>query len=110
AYGRPSEAQLTLTRDELRKLVAEQRTKGWRPERIAAYRDGEQLRYTVVFVENWENADWDFAEDLTTMAYEKALAEHKERGMRPLTVAPYEEMGQTRYTAVWLRYKPEKKN
>src|SRR5262249_20579460 len=102
------QAYFDLSADGLNKLVVEQRGKGWRPDWINAYRDKNQTRFVAIMIENRGKQDWDFKMDMPAAAYEKALAEQKARGLRPLAVSAYEEGAGMRYAAAWVRYQPGK--
>jgi hypothetical protein len=53
-------------------------------------------------VENRDKAAWTFRKDLSPAAFEEALVEENQRGMRPIAVASYLVGRETRYAAVWL--------
>src|SRR5262249_8636869 len=100
------DAYFDLTAEGLSKLIAEQRARGRRPDWINAYRDHNETRCVAIMVENRGAQAWEFQTDMPAAVYEKALAERKARGLRPLAVCAYQEGGEIRYAATWLRYQP----
>jgi hypothetical protein len=101
------EARYALGRKELETLLTQERTRGFRPDVLTCYWDGKAIRFMTVMVDNRAKADWDVQLDLLPAAYERALAEQQQRGLRPIAVASYLEGAETRYAAVWLGTTPE---
>ncbi|HEY7428882.1 MAG TPA: protein kinase [Gemmataceae bacterium] len=95
-----------LTEEALRKLASERCVKGWRLDWVSCYLDHNQPRFLAIIVRDRGNPDWKFLMDMPTSSLEKELVEQKRLGLRPLAISAYEEKGETRYAAIWLRYRP----
>jgi hypothetical protein len=96
---------LTLTATELLAQVEDNRAKGWRPDVLAPYWDGERFRFMLVVRENPEPVDWRLQIDMTLQDYQKASAEEKSRGRFPLRVTSYGDEAAVKYGALWVRYR-----
>jgi hypothetical protein len=98
------ELHFDLGRDDLAGLATQKRQRGWRLEHISSFTRAGKIRFAAVTVENGGvPLDWELHTSLTTAEYEAKLAELRRRGLRPAAVAPYQEQGEPRYTALWLR-------
>jgi hypothetical protein len=96
------EAHRKLTAADLAARVAEFRAKGWQPDGVTAYRDGDRVLFNAVFVENKPAVGWDFRAGLTVAEYEKELTSPARSGQRPLSVASVAAGGAVEYTVVWI--------
>jgi tRNA A-37 threonylcarbamoyl transferase component Bud32 len=95
----------SLTRDEALATAADYRDRGWRPDAIAPYFDGERYRFMMVVRDNPGPVDWHLQMDMTLPDYKKASAEEKSRGRFPLQVVSYGDEAAVKYAALWVRYK-----
>jgi hypothetical protein len=97
------ELHFDLSADELAPLEQRKRRQGWRLEHISSFARAGKVHFAAVTVEDRKKTDWELHTALTTSQYEAKLAELRRRGLRPVAMAPYQEQGQPRYTAVWHR-------
>jgi tRNA A-37 threonylcarbamoyl transferase component Bud32 len=96
-------ARHAVSPGELRAQIDDWRAKKWRPIHLNAYADGDQTWFLTAARENRERLDWDCRLDLSEAAYEKALEENDQLGLRPVAVASYCRAGEDLYAAVWER-------
>jgi hypothetical protein len=94
-----------LGADEVLSEVASQPGDAWRPDVLAPYLDGGQLRFMFVRVANRERVDWRFRMDMSLEQYQAESSEQKRQGLFPLTLVSYRGDADVRYAAVWVRYR-----
>jgi len=99
-YGE-SQAEMSLSDDELLTKVDEYRKKGWRPHIVDSILYSSPQRYLAVFVDNPRAEKWDFSARLTTKEYRQQLSSVDSRGGRPRCVCSREENGEIYYSVVW---------
>jgi hypothetical protein len=102
--GRKWEVFYALNHDEVLPTIEFYRNKGWRPDVIAPYWQGEKLRSMLVVVDNFDKVDWRFRMDMSRADYEEESNQQKQRGLFPLAVASHGHDEDIRYTAIFVRY------
>jgi hypothetical protein len=103
--GRKWKPYYALTLRELAALVEYYQRKGWRPDVLTAYWNGEDFRFMMVVVDNADRVDWRLRLDMSREEYRKETAAEKQHGMMPLTVTSHGDEGDVRYAAIWVRYR-----
>ncbi len=98
-------AFFNLTADKLLATVEEYRAKGWRPDVVTPYWDGERYRFMLVVLDNPEPVDWRLQIDMSLQEYKKVSAEEKEKGLYPLSLTSYGDEAAVKYAALWVRYR-----
>jgi len=99
-YGE-SQAEMSLSDDELLTKIDEYRKKGWRPHLVDSILYSSPQRYLAVFVDNPRAEKWDFSPRLTTNDYRRQLLTVDSKGGRPRCVCSREENGEIYYSVVW---------
>jgi hypothetical protein len=103
------QAELDLTATALRELVEKQRQRGWRLDYLnSAWVAAGGPRFLAIFVANPGGEDWSFRDEMTSVEYEKEMAEQRRRGFRPHTIAAFGGKDEPRYTAVWVPFRAAK--
>jgi hypothetical protein len=99
--GIVQEIHANATEAQLDKRLEGLRQKGHRPDFLTCSMAGNDLRFTVLAIENRPRINWLVDKDLSTAAYERALTERPKAGMRPVSVASYLKGAETRYLVLW---------
>src|SRR5262249_36464274 len=102
--GRAWEAFFSISPAELPSVIEFYKGKGWRPDVVAPYRDGDQSRYMLVVVDNSDEVDWRFRMDMTFAQYKDESAEQRKQGLFPLALTSSGNDADVRYAAVFVRY------
>ncbi len=105
AQGRKWEVFYGLNQDEVLPTLEFYRNKGWRPDVIAPYWQGDKLRSMLVVVDNFDKVDWRFRTDMSRAEYEDESNRQKQQGLFPLALASYGHEDAVRYTAIFVRYR-----
>ena len=105
AQGRAWEVFYTLSSEELLATIEFYRRKGWRPDVIVPYLDGDKLKSMLVVVDNSDKVDWRFRIDMSRIDYQKESAKQRSLGLFPLTIDSYGHEVDIRYAAIWVRFR-----
>jgi serine/threonine protein kinase len=104
--GRSWDILHALHPEELGPTVDFYRRKQWRPDVIAPYWHGQQLRFMLVILDNPEQLDWAFRMDMSRDEYQEESARRKRQGLFPLSLTSHSQSENVRYNAIFGRYRP----
>ena len=99
------EAFYSLTSEELLTTIEFTKRKGWRPDIISPYWEDGKLQHMLVVVENSDNVDWRFRMDMTLTDYKKESSEQKKLGLFPHSLTSSGNDLDTRYQALFVRFR-----
>jgi serine/threonine protein kinase/predicted secreted protein len=105
AQGRAWEVFYTLSTEELLTTIEFYQRKGWRPDVIVPYLDGDQLKSMLVVVDNSDKVDWRFRMDMNRIEYRQESAKQSRLGLFPLALSSYGHEADVRYAAIWVRFR-----
>jgi WD40 repeat protein len=108
AAGREYKISYRLSPDELLSAVATYPGNAWRPDVLAPYLEGGRLLFMLVVVDNHDGVDWRFRTNMSLQDYRAESAEQKRQGLFPLSLVSYRGEADTRYAAIWMRYRVAK--
>jgi tRNA A-37 threonylcarbamoyl transferase component Bud32 len=94
-----------LTPQAVLSTVGDYRERGWRPDVLAPYWDGERFVFCLVVRDNPEHVDWRLQLDMTRAECAAVTANQKEQGLFPLAITSYGDEADVRYAALWVRYR-----
>ena len=103
--GRAWESILALSAQELPAAVEFYARKGWRPDLITPYWDGDRLQFMLVAVDNSDQIDWRFRMDMIKGEYQKESAQQRQQGLFPLALVSYGNDADIHYAAVFMRFR-----
>lgn len=89
-----------LTLKELQATATAVRERRWRITHLAAYDQGQGVRFFAVIADNRNNLAWDCQGGLSEEQYAKALKDNSDR-LHPIAVGSYRDGGEWRYAALW---------
>jgi hypothetical protein len=103
--GRFWEVRFALAPARIQKLMAETKSRNWRAEHLNAYWDGTNVRFLAHLVENQQALDWDVEMGLSASEVKSRLAQKKNAGYRPQSIASFGRANSPQYVVVWVRYR-----
>lgn len=92
-----------ITSQQYGQRFTEYKGKGYMPVDVDVYPSGDELRYSVIWVQNTKRVQWAQYRNLTKASFGTKFQEMRSKGYRLIDTESYLNNGKQAYAAIWVK-------